>query len=118
MTAAAVLARLDEAGVRVGIRPDGGMSLRPVPASELLAEARRHRDDIVLLVTLRRAVANDKALPPASDDAGPIASCATCRHNLWWRLSALSGGPGPWRCMCCIPLDPDVWIDGCAVPTP
>jgi hypothetical protein len=71
MTPAAVLARLDEAGVRLGIRQDGGISLRPIPPPDLLAEARRHRDHLAHLIGLRRALANDVAPQPTSDGDNP-----------------------------------------------
>jgi hypothetical protein len=105
MTAAAVLEGLDRAGIRLALRPDGGLSMRPAPPPELLAEARRYRDDIVHLITLRPAVAND-----------PVSRCPFCGHNIWWRLSVLSGGPGPWQCGRCTPTDPDKWIDATVIP--
>jgi len=53
---------------------------------------------------------------PATDLAGPRAPCPSCGAGLWWRLSILSGGPGPWTCKRCAPPDPADWLDGCAVP--
>jgi hypothetical protein len=52
--------------------------MRPVPTPDLLAEGRRDRDDIVHLITLRLAVADD-----------PVGLCPSCDHNIWWRLSVL-----------------------------
>lgn len=76
----------------------------PLPA-DLLAEARQHRDAIA------RALAD-----PADVEVLPAGRCGRCGGGPWWRLSALSGGPGPWHCERCIPPDPADWIDGCAVP--
>jgi hypothetical protein len=54
---------------------------------------------------------------PALDlGARPQARCPGCGTGVWWRLSVLSGGPGPWTCIGCTPPDPANWIDGCAVP--
>jgi len=46
----------------------------------------------------------------------PANPCPACGAGLWWRVSMLAGGPGPWHCERCIPPDPADWIDGCAVP--
>jgi hypothetical protein len=46
----------------------------------------------------------------------PAGPCPACGGSLWWRLSVLSGGPGPWCCGRCIPPDPVDWLDGHAVP--
>jgi len=40
-----------------------------------------------------------------------------CGGGVWWRLSVISGGPGPWHCTNCNPPHPDDWVDGCAVCT-
>ena len=42
--------------------------------------------------------------------------CPVCGRGLWWRLSIVSGGPGPWSCLRCVAAPSDVWIDGYAVP--
>lgn len=49
--------------------------------------------------------------------AGPSTSCQACGANLFWRLSVLSGGPGPWTCRRCEQPDPAVWLDSHALPT-
>lgn len=46
----------------------------------------------------------------------PAAPCPTCHCGLWWRVAALSGGPGAWCCAVCAPAPADVWQDACAVP--
>lgn len=46
----------------------------------------------------------------------PEAACLSCGTDIWWRLSVLSGGPSPWRCIGCTPPDPVDWIDGYAIP--
>jgi hypothetical protein len=57
LTATAVLERLGRAGVRVTLRADGGLAMRPIPPADLLEDARRHRDDIAHLVALKQALA-------------------------------------------------------------
>jgi len=47
---------------------------------------------------LRALVVGDAAM-----EAVPVAPCAACGSGLWWRVSALSGGPGPWTCRRCAP---------------
>ena len=46
----------------------------------------------------------------------PDSPCRLCGLGAWWRLSVLSGGPGPWHCERCEPPNPQDWLDGCAVP--
>jgi hypothetical protein len=46
----------------------------------------------------------------------PTRPCSDCGGDVWWRLSILSDGPGPWHCERCQPPDPDVWRDACACP--
>ena len=46
----------------------------------------------------------------------PDSPCRPCGLGVWWRLSVLSGGPGPWHCERCEPPNPEDWLDGCAVP--
>jgi hypothetical protein len=48
---------------------------------------------------------------------GPSTSCRDCGANLFWRLSVLSGGPGPWTCRRCEQPDPATWLDSHALPT-
>jgi len=48
--------------------------------------------------------------------ASPATACPGCGLGVWWRVPALSGGPGPWRCERCSPPDPADWIDASAVP--
>ena len=102
IAAGSLIARLRHAGATLTCSPDGRVRFAasaPIPAA-LLAEAREHRDAI--------------AAELATD--GPSTPCPDCGSGHWWRLSVLSGGPGPWRCMRCVPADPEDWIDGCAVP--
>jgi hypothetical protein len=47
---------------------------------------------------------------------GPFSSCSNCGASLYWRLSVLSGGPGPWTCRRCHPPVPGMWLDACAFP--
>ena len=109
MTAEALslIGRLRRAGATLTCFPDGRVRFgapAPLPA-DLLAEARQHRDAIA------HALAG--GADPGELPAGP---CPGCGGRTFWRASALSGGPGPWHCVRCIPPDPADWIDGCAVP--
>jgi hypothetical protein len=102
-----LVARLRQAGATLTCSPDGRVRFSapaPIDAS-LLAEARHHREAIA------RALA-----APADLGELPSGRCSVCCGGSYWRLSVLSGGPGPWRCMRCVPPDPADWIDGCAVP--
>lgn len=47
----------------------------------------------------------------------PAAPCSACGQGAWWRVSVLSGGPGPWTCVRCDPAPPEVWQDATAYPT-
>ena len=103
MTAASLLARLGALGVSA--KADGGsLRLRPASAipADMLADLRTHKGDLLALLT---RLAND-----------PLAACPDCQCGVWWRLSIVSGGPGPWSCMRCVAAPSDAWIDGCAVP--
>jgi 3-isopropylmalate dehydratase small subunit len=48
------------------------------------------------------AISGMRAEPPA-DAEGPLDPCPDCGAGRRWRLSVLSGGPGPWRCQPCAP---------------
>jgi hypothetical protein len=63
LTATAVLERLGRAGVRVTLRADGGLAMRPPPPADLLEDARRHRDDIAHLIALKQALARRSDTP-------------------------------------------------------
>lgn len=69
-----------------------------------LGERSLSRVDAALVSSL----VDPTALPPAP--------CPVCGRGIWWRVSALSGGPGPWCCHRCAPPDAEDWLDGCAVP--
>lgn len=107
MTAAlSLIGRLRQAGATLMCSPDGRVRfVAPAPLPpDLLAEARQHRDDIALALT-----------GPVDLGALPTGQCPGCGGWIYWRLSVLSGGPGPWHCERCIPPDPADWIDGSAV---
>jgi hypothetical protein len=120
VTAAALLTRL--AGLGVSAEADhGAPRLRPaslIPA-DLLAKVRENKAGLLALLA---APANDlETLPPAPlaiTDLGelPAGPCPNCGPGVWWRMSVLSGGPGPWHCKRCVPPCPADWIDGSAVP--
>src|ERR1700722_12512765 len=102
-----LLARLREAGATLTPSREGRVHFAapgPLPSS-LLAEARLHRDAIARLLT-------------GSSDLGtdPSGPCPGCGAVLWWRVSILSGGPGPWHCQRCRPPAADDWTDACAFP--
>ncbi len=105
MTASAqvLLTHLRQAGATLTCSPDGRVHFAasaPLPAA-LLAEARAHRE----------------AIATALSSEDPVGACGTCSGGLWWRLSVMSGGPGPWQCSACCQPDPNDWIDASAVPT-
>jgi hypothetical protein len=109
VTAAALslVARLREAGATLSCLPDGRVrfsAAAPIDAS-LLAEARRHREAIACVLA-------------GSADLGELPSgrCSACEGGSYWRLSVLSGGPGPWTCRRCEQPDPALWLDGRAIP--
>ena len=84
----------------------------------LMAELSAHKVELIALIT-----ANDRnALGPTprdrteAEDNGPLAPCPDCNCHEFWRLSVLSGGPGPWTCKNCTPPDPDVWPDAHVLP--
>jgi hypothetical protein len=107
LTAATVLERLDRAGVRVTLQPGGGLSIRPVPPPDLLLEARRHRDDIAHLISLRQALDGlhtaARQRPPSWTDPEarppPGSFCSCCRNQRWWCDDR------GWRCWACHPPD-------------
>jgi hypothetical protein len=87
------------------------------PPDDLMVALRHGRDDLIRV--LRAETDYALAGPPPGDvrlDNLPSEACPACGTGLWWRVSVMSGGPGPWRCMQCAPPDPADWIDGCAVP--
>jgi hypothetical protein len=105
--AMSLVARLRRAGATLTCSPDGRVCFSapaPIDAS-LLAEARHHREAIARVLAA-----------PADLGELPSGRCSVCGGGSYWRLSVLSGGPGPWRCMRCVPPDAADWVDGCAVP--
>jgi hypothetical protein len=46
----------------------------------------------------------------------PAGPCDRCGGRRYWRLSALSGGPGAWTCDRCHQPDPAAWVDSHAIP--
>jgi hypothetical protein len=86
--AAALLARLTAAGCRVTLRPDGRVSLRPPPPSDLLAEARQHRDELARLIAATTSAGTGA---PSAEAAAPAVE-APPRPRLT-RPGALPGDP-------------------------
>jgi hypothetical protein len=130
MTAAAVLARARAAGVRLRLRPDGGLRVEAdaPPSDALLGELREWRDDIVRLLAAQDRRSGPGASfpdvpadehemrPPSWSDPAPPprgAWCSCCgRSNpkaggRWWRpRNPRTDGLGlaqGWRCMTCHP---------------
>jgi hypothetical protein len=88
MSAAALLARLIATGCRVTLRPDGRISLRPVPPLDLLAEARQHRDELALLCAGTAVTVT--TLPVAEAPPAPVPS-----YMPWPARPSLRGDPPP-----------------------
>jgi hypothetical protein len=60
------------------------------------------------------------AFPAGSDDdlgQMPSCRCDHCGGGSYWRLSAVSGGPGPWICRRCYQPDPAAWLDSHTIPS-
>jgi hypothetical protein len=57
---------------------------------------------------------------PCRDRLGGVAGrfMSGLGSHLWWHVSVLSGGPGPWRCLRCDESDSDAWLDGHVVGAP
>jgi hypothetical protein len=53
---------------------------------------------------------------PTDPQLHPVRPCSKCGTSFWWRMSILSGGPGPWHCQQCGAPDVADWIDACAAP--
>ena len=102
MTAGSLIDRLRLAGATLTCSSDGRVRFvapSPLPTG-LLAEARHHREAIARVLA----------------DEGPETACERCSGCLFWRLSVLSGGPGPWTCQPCAPPASADWIDACSLP--
>jgi hypothetical protein len=120
VTGAALLARARAAGAVLAVADgrvvvDGASRLAP----DLLASLRAYKADLLAILTAN-AVSEPFSSPivaavvPSHDP--PSVPCRDCGHGVWWRVSVLSGGPGPWHCERCQPPDPDTWRDACACP--
>lgn len=108
VVALSLVVRLRQAGATLTCSPDGRVrfSARAPLDASLLAEARLQREAIALVLA-----------PSADLGEPPTARCSACGGGTYWRLSIMSGGPGPWSCIRCIQPGPEDWIDGCALPT-
>jgi hypothetical protein len=121
VTGAALLAQAYAAGAVLTVADgcvvvDGASRLAP----GLLADLRAHKADLLALLTA--ITVNERSSPavapaPVLSRDAPSAPCRDCGGGLWWRLSVLSGRPGPWSCERCIPPDPAGWRDACSIPT-
>jgi len=115
-----VLARLRDAGAEVVIR--GGRPILRAPAplpTELLAEAKAHRDELLALVTGKAEASSGTPAPSMLDAAGnPQVPCPACGCGQWWRLSAFPERrlAGAWHCRRCAPPPINMFIDGATIP--
>jgi hypothetical protein len=119
---AALLARARGAGLTLRVEDDRLALSGPKPSDDPLAALQARRDDLILMLKIEagETVPAPAVVPPTQPiDASlgdlPSAPCPACRTVLWWRMSAMSRGPGPWCCLRCARPDPADWIDACAI---
>lgn len=100
-SAAAALARAEAAGVCLRLRPDGGVRMEAAapPPADVLADLRRWRDDVALLLVARDGPPERGAVPAGEHDAAEAAAMA--QHY------AAPPSADPYR-----PGDPDPLRDG------
>jgi hypothetical protein len=117
VTGAALLAHAAGAVLTVAdgrVVVDGASRLAP----DMLADPRAHKANFLLTaITVKERSSSAVAPAPVLSRDAPSAPCWDCGGGLWWRLSVLSGRPGPWSCERCIPPDPAGWRDACSIPT-
>jgi hypothetical protein len=78
MSAARAIARAEAAGVRLLLRPDGGVRMEAAapPPADVLGELRRWRDDVARLLVARERQPECGPMPPAEHDAAEAAAVA------------------------------------------
>jgi hypothetical protein len=118
VSAAESLARAEAAGVRLRLRPDGGvrMEAAEAPPADIVAALRRWREDVAHLLAVRAAldaaqpVEDWRALPygPARGAAFAVArrasgACGCCAGRRWWTGQGAQAG---LRCSTCHPPPP------------
>jgi hypothetical protein len=121
MSAARALARAQAAGLRLCLRPDGGVRVEAeaAPPAEVLADLRRWRDDIARLLAARARpyCPTDPVEPPLDPEGLPFTACPACGAGLFWKDAAQPfEGPG-WACEACHPAPAEGWRHAVAVPT-
>lgn len=104
MSAAETLARAEAAGVRLRLRPDGGVRMEAAapPPADLLADLRRWRDDVARLLAAREGHPERGPVPAGEHDAAEAAAMA--QHY------AAPPNVRPY-----LPSDPDALRDGLLV---
>jgi hypothetical protein len=119
VSAARAIARAEAAGVRLLLRPDGGVRMEAAapPPADVLGELRRWRDDVARLLAARERQPECGPMPPAEHDAAEAAAMAARPAaplpDLWLTrvavtLAALITGGGAAR------LCPDGSVDAWA----
>jgi hypothetical protein len=121
MTGATLLAHAHAAGAVLTVA-DGRVVVDWASrlAPDLLADLRAHKADLLALLTataVSEPFTSSVVAAAVLSHNVPSVPCSDCGCGMWWRLSVLSGGPGPWSCARCFLPDSADWIDGCAVPT-
>lgn len=78
MSAAETLARAEAAGVRLRLRPDGGVRMEAAapPPADVLADLRRCREDVARLLMAREGRPELGAVPAGEHDAAEAAAMA------------------------------------------
>jgi hypothetical protein len=93
MTAALLLSRAEAAGLTLAVEGDTlRVRGRATPPAELLADLRRYKKDLLLLLARAQpaappAVPRLRRQPSWSDMADipqPGDTCSCCRHSAWW----------------------------------
>ena len=117
MSAVVALARAEAAGLRLHLRPDGGVRMEAAgpPPADVLADLRRWRDDVARLLWTRAAVRMAApavawhAMPYGAERGEAFAAarlargaCRRCAGRRWWQEAR---DPTGWRCWACHPGD-------------
>ncbi len=97
---------------RVGAAKASGADLGSAPC-----RGRVRRDAARATEAVSRPAVLAQSVEPPCDGYGLITCCPGCGSGRVWRLSILSGGPGPWCCSTWASPPAHAWLDGCALPT-
>jgi len=110
VSAAEALARAEAAGVRLRLRPDGGVRMEAAapPPPDVLADLRRWRKDVAHLLALRDGLAARRPAPAAAPAAQPLRRLSPVPAD--WRALPYGSERGkafaaarlaPGACRCC-----------------